>query len=94
MPADVYEGPAVNHSYHEMIIGHGKCFSTLLVSMRQQGRAARANGDYHLAQYLGTIEALASRGRPVVAIALEDLGPDSLRTLDEFFRRVAALLRR
>ena len=24
MPADVYEGPAMNHSYHEMIIGHGK----------------------------------------------------------------------
>lgn len=95
MPADIYEGPAVNHSYHEMIIGHGKCFSTLLVSMRQQEfAAARANGDYHLAQYLGTIEALANRGRPVLAITLEDLGPDSLRTLDEFFRRVAALLRR
>ena len=32
MPADVYEGPAMNHSYHEMIIGHGKCFSTVLIA--------------------------------------------------------------
>ena len=32
MPVDVYEGPAMNHSYHEMIIGHGHCFSTVLLS--------------------------------------------------------------
>src|SRR5260370_30168714 len=27
MPVDVYEGPAMNHSDHEMIIRHGKGFS-------------------------------------------------------------------
>ena len=24
MPVDIYEGPAMNHSYHEMVIGHGR----------------------------------------------------------------------
>jgi hypothetical protein len=94
MPSDVYEGPAANHCFSDTITGNGRCFSTLLVSARQEEfPAARATGDYHLAQYLGTIEALAGRGRPVVAIVLEDLGPASLRTLDEFFHRVAAFLR-
>jgi glucose-6-phosphate isomerase len=88
MPADVYEGPAMNHSYHEMIIGHGGCFSTIVVA--EGGEKA----DYHRAQYLATQMALAERGRPVVSITLRDLEDASLRALDEFFRQAATLVRR
>lgn len=87
MPVDVYEGPAMNHSYHEMIIGHGGCFSTIVI--------AEAEGaDYHRAQYLATQIALAERGRAVVSISLKDLEETSLRALDEFFRQVATFIRR
>ena len=61
MPVDVYEGPAMNHSYHEMIIGCGKCFSTILIAGPDNG------GDYHDAQFLATQMALAERGRAVVS---------------------------
>jgi len=88
MPADVYEGPAMNHSYHEMIIGHGGCFSTIVVA--ESGEKA----DYHRAQYLATQMALAERGRAVVSITLRDLEDASLRALDEFFRQAATLVRR
>jgi glucose-6-phosphate isomerase len=87
MPADVYEGPAMNHSYHEMIIGHGGCFSTIVVT--ESGEKA----DYHRAQSLATQMALAERGRAVVSIALRDLEDGSLRALDEFFRQAATLIR-
>lgn len=87
MPADVYEGPAMNHSYHEMIIGHGGCFSTIV------GAESGAKADYHRAQYLATQMALAERGRAVVSIALRDLEDASLRALDEFFRQAATLIR-
>ncbi len=87
MPADVYEGPAMNHSYHEMIIGHGGCFSTIL-STENKGHA-----DYHQAQYLATQMALAERGRAVVSITLRDLEDASLRALDEFFRQAATHIR-
>lgn len=87
MPADVYEGPAMNHSYHEMIIGHGGCFSTIVVA--EGGEKA----DYHRAQSLATQMALAERGRAVVSIALRDLDDPSLRALDEFFRQAATLIR-
>lgn len=94
MPADVYEGPAMNHSYHEMIIGHGKCFSTVLLSDKQeQLPAARYSPDYHLAQFLATQMALGDRGRAAVSIRLKDLEEPSLNALDEFFRRAAACLR-
>jgi hypothetical protein len=94
MSADVYEGPAMNHSYHEMIIGHGKCFSTVLLSDKQeQLPAARYGPDYHMAQFLATQMALADRGRPVVAIRLKNLEEPSLLALDEFFRRAAACLK-
>jgi hypothetical protein len=86
MPADVYEGPAMNHSYHEMIIGHGGCFSTIVVT--ESGEKA----DYHRAQSLATQMALAERGRAVVSIALRDLEDASLRALDEFFRQAATLI--
>ncbi len=36
MPVDVYEGPAMNHSYHEMIIGHGHCFTIVIASARSR----------------------------------------------------------
>jgi glucose-6-phosphate isomerase len=87
MPADVYEGPAMNHSYHEMIIGHGGCFSTIVVT--ESGEKA----DYHHAQSLATQMALAERGRAVVSIALRDMEDGSLRALDEFFRQAATLIR-
>lgn len=94
MPVDVHEGPAANHAYHETVIGHGKCFSTLLISQRQEALpAARYSADHHVAQFLGTQFALAERKRPVVAITLKDLGEASLDSLNEFFRRAASALR-
>ncbi len=83
MPADVYEGPAMNHSYHEMIIGCGKCFSTILIA--DPGETA----DYHGAQFLATQIALAERGRAVVSITLRDLEKATLAALDEFFKQAA-----
>jgi hypothetical protein len=94
MPADVYEGPAMNHAYHEMIIGHGKCFSTVLLSDKQeQFPQARYAPDYHMAQFMATQMALADRGRPVVALRLKNLEEGSLRVLDDFFHRAAACLK-
>jgi hypothetical protein len=87
IPADIYEGPAMNHSYHEMIIGHGGCFSTIVTA------ESKHPADYHRAQYLATQMALAERGRAVVSITLRDLEEGSLRALDEFFRQAATLLR-
>jgi len=94
MPADVYEGPAMNHSYHEMIIGHGRCLSIVLLSEKadripEAGYAA----DYHCAQFLATQMALAERGRYVVALTLKDLEEPSLKALDDFFRETSLLLR-
>lgn len=86
-PADVYEGPAVNHSYHEMIIGNGKCFSTILIADGGEP------GGYHRAQFLATQVALAERARAVVSITLRDLEEASLRALDEFFGQAAMHLR-
>lgn len=94
MPVDVYEGPAMNHSYHEMIIGHGKCFSTVLLSEKQeQLPGAGYSSDYHQAQFLATQMALEQKGRPVVAITIRDLEEDSLERLDEFFRQAANFLK-
>jgi glucose-6-phosphate isomerase len=87
IPVDVYEGPAMNHSYHEMIIGYGKCFSTILIA--DPGEPA----DYHYAQFLATQMALEERGRAVVSIMLRDLEEGSLRALDEFFRQAATHMR-
>jgi hypothetical protein len=93
MPADVYEGPAMNHSYHEMIIGHGKCFSTVLLSDKQESiRAIDYRPDYHVAQFLSTKLALEQKGRTVVAVTVRDLSERSLAALDEFFAAVAASL--
>jgi glucose-6-phosphate isomerase len=89
MPVDVYEGPAMNHSYHEMIIGHGRCFSTIILSEKQeQFPAAGYRPDYHLAQFLATKLALEQRRRPVVALLLKDLSERTLGVLEDFFRQV------
>jgi hypothetical protein len=94
IPADVHEGPAVNHSCQEMILGHGRCLSTVLLSEAQEPlAAARYAPDYHVAQFLAAQVALAERGRPVVAITLRNLGETSLRTLEEFFHRAASCLK-
>jgi glucose-6-phosphate isomerase len=87
VPVDVYEGPAMNHSYHEMIIGYGKCFSTILIADPDEP------ADYHCAQFLATQMALQERGRAVVSITLRDLEEGSLRALDEFFRQAATHMR-
>jgi hypothetical protein len=94
MPVDIYEGPAMNHSYHEMIIGHGRCFSTVLLSERADRiPAADYTADYHRAQYLATQMALAERGRFVVSLTLKDLEESTLTVLEDFFREVASLLK-
>jgi hypothetical protein len=87
MPADVYEGPAMNHSYHEMIIGCGKCFSTILIATPDK------TADYHGAQFLATQMALAERGRAVVSLTLRDLENPTLAALDEFFKQAATHLK-
>jgi glucose-6-phosphate isomerase len=93
MPADVYEGPAVNHSYHEMIIGHGRCFSTILLAEKSETvPGVDYSADYHRAQFLATIRALEQRGRDVVAITLRDLEPKTLQALERFFREAGRLL--
>ena len=90
MPVDVYEGPAMNHSYHEMIIGHGRCISTVLLSeAAEELEAAEYTADYHRAQFLATQIALAERGRYVVAVTVRDLGTASLNALGEFFAQAA-----
>ena len=95
MPADVYEGPAMNHSYHEMVIGHGRCLSTVLLSEKGDSVPdADYRPDYHRAQFLATQMALEQRGRLVVAITVKDLGEASLHALDEFFRQTAAHLKK
>ncbi len=94
MPVDVYEGPAVNHSYHEMIIGRGRCFSTVLISEKpEQIPAAGYTADYHRAQFLATQMALQEKDRPVVALTLRDLTESTVERLDDFFRQVANALK-
>jgi glucose-6-phosphate isomerase len=94
MPVDIYEGPAMNHSYHEMIIGHGRCLSTVLLSeAAQELDAADYTADYHRAQFLATQMALAERKRYVVAITVRDLGTASLTALGEFFAQTAKFVK-
>ena len=94
LPVDVYEGPAMNHSYHEMIIGHGRCFSTVLLSRKQESiRSLDYTSEYHVSQFLATRMALARRGRPVVAIVINDLSEKTRAAVDEFFAAVAGHLK-
>jgi glucose-6-phosphate isomerase len=74
MPVDVAEGPAMNHSFHEMIIGHGKCYSIVLAARKQSRFAvAQYDPDYHMAQFLATKQALERRNRHVLALQVDDL---------------------
>jgi hypothetical protein len=94
MPVDVYEGPAMNHSYHEMIIGHGKCLSTVLLSEQAESiPEAGYTADYHRAQFLATQMALAERGRHVVALTVKNLEESSLWALERFFKEVARIVK-
>jgi glucose-6-phosphate isomerase len=94
MPVDIYEGPAMNHSYHEMIIGCGKCLSTILISEKAERiMAADYTADYHRAQFLATQIALAERTRYVVALMLKDLEESTLDQLADFFKQVTAALK-
>lgn len=94
MACDVYEGPAMNHSYHEMIIGRGRCFSTVILPWKSEPVAeCGATADYHRAQFLATQMALEKRVRLVVSLTVKDLGAASAKALEEFFRAVAARLR-
>jgi hypothetical protein len=94
LSTDVYEGPAMNHSYHEMIIGHGRCFSTVLLTRRQASIVPIGyRAGYHRAQWLATKLALERRGRAVVALVVPDLSHASLRALRGFFQQVAKALR-
>jgi hypothetical protein len=93
LSSDVYEGPAMNHSYHEMIIGHGRCFSIVLLSRRQALiRSLAYRADYHRAQWLATKLALEQRRRAVVALMLPDLSVESRQALKSFFEQVAGRL--
>ena len=95
MPVDVYEGPAMNHSYHEMIIGYGRGFSTDLLSEKQEIiRRMQYDADYHRAQWLATQRALAERGRAVVGLTVRDLSDASRQTVREFFGEVARRTKR
>jgi hypothetical protein len=94
MPVDIGEGPAMNHSAHEMIIGRGRCLSTVILSEKQEKlTAARYHAQYHLAQFLATQMALEQRKRPVVSITLKDLEEESLISLEDFFRQAATCLK-
>jgi hypothetical protein len=94
MPVDVYEGPAMNHSYHEMIIGHGRCFSTVLLSRKQASiKSVNYTSEYHVSQFLATRMALARRNRPVVAIVVNDMSERSRAAVDDFFGAVARHLK-
>ncbi|MBV6430719.1 MAG: Glucose-6-phosphate isomerase [Bryobacteraceae bacterium] len=87
LPVDVYEGPAMNHSYHEMVIGHGGAFSTVMIAEKGERipEVDYAPG-YHRAQFLATQAALAERGRAVVALVMKDWGEETRNALDSFFR--------
>jgi hypothetical protein len=90
VPVDIGEAPATEDSSREMMMGHGKCFSTLLLSGKAEDVAGAGYTAAHpLVQFLGTQIALAGRQRPVVAITLRDLEERTLGALDEFFQQAA-----
>ena len=90
MPVDVCEAPAMRHSYHETIVGHGRCFSTVLISEKSLAMPEIGyTAGYHVAQFQATLLALAERGRPVVSITMKDLEANTRAALEEFFRQAA-----
>lgn len=94
MPVDIYEGPAMNHSYHEMIIGRGRCFSTVLIVDKCERASDNAfDAAYHRAQFLATQMALAEKGCPVVSITLNDMSEATLAALQAFFHESGVALK-
>jgi hypothetical protein len=92
-PCDIYEGPAMNHSYHEMIIGHGHCLSLVMLANRHvEFAAAHHNDRYHRAQYLATIMALKQRGRIVLPILLKNLEDKTIESWMRLMKATAELL--
>jgi hypothetical protein len=84
MPAGVVEAPG------EMLIGHGGCFTILVLSAAQDRFALAAfEPDRHIAQFLATKVALEKKRRLVRAILVKDLSIESLAGLDEFFSQTA-----
>ena len=80
----------MNHSFHEMIIGYGRGFSTVILSEKAAGfKKVDYPPDYHQAQWLATQEALVRRGRAVAGITIRDLSERSRQTVKEFFSEVA-----
>jgi len=95
MPVDVYEGPAMNHSFHEMIIGFGRGFSTVAITEQQASIPSLGyKADYHRAQWLATLKALEDRKRAVVALTIKDSSDKSIKTLKAFFAETAKRVRR
>ena len=95
MPADVEEGPVMNHPCRVAGLGPGGGLSTVLLSEKAESvPEAGYKADHHRAQFLAAQMALEQRGRLVVAITLRDLSEASLKALDEFFRQAAAHLKR
>jgi glucose-6-phosphate isomerase len=95
MPVDVYEGPAMNHSYHEMIIGFGRGFSTVAIAEQHVSIPSLGyQADYHRAQWLATLKALEDRNRAVVALTIKDSSEKSIKTLKAFFAETAKRVRR
>ena len=83
----------MNHSYHEMIIGHGGALSTIVLSDKQDTfKKLDYSPDYHRAQWLATVLALLERGRAVIPLTIRDLSENSRATLREFFSEVAKRL--
>ena len=95
MPVDVYECPAMNHSYHEMIIGFGRGFSTVAIAEHQASIPSLGyKADYHRAQWLATLKALEDRNRAVVGLTIKDSSEKSIKTLKAFFAETAKRVRR
>ena len=93
MPVDVYEGPAMNHTYHEISSATGAASPLFVWEKSDSIPPAGYTADYHRAQFLATQMALEQRARPVVALTVKDLEPASLASLDEFFKAVATRLK-
>ena len=71
-------------------MGHGGCFTILVLSAAQDRFALAAfEPDRHIAQFLATKAALEKKRRLVRAILVKDLSIESLAGLDEFFSQTA-----
>ncbi len=84
MPAGVCEAPS------EMQLGHGGCFTILVLSTAQSRFALAAfEPDRHIAEFLAAKVALEKKRRLVRAILVKDLSIESIADLEEFFSQTA-----